>query len=51
MGPYPPSGRVLAADYIAIYRLEASRIVEAWAEWDNLDGLRQLGHVPRPPER
>jgi steroid delta-isomerase-like uncharacterized protein len=47
MGPYPPSGRVLAADYLAIYRLSGGVIVEAWAEWDNLSGLAQLGHAPR----
>lgn len=28
----------------AIYRLERGRIAEAWAEWDNLYGLQQLGH-------
>ncbi len=46
MGTYPPSGRVLAANYLAIYRIESGRIAEAWVEWDNLHGLRQLGHVP-----
>lgn len=45
MGALPPSGRVLDATYLAIYRLHAGRIVEAWAEWDNLAGLRQLGHA------
>jgi predicted ester cyclase len=44
MGPYPASGRVLNATYLAIYRVENERIVEAWAEWDNLAGLKQLGH-------
>jgi steroid delta-isomerase-like uncharacterized protein len=44
LGPYPPTGRVMSAEYIAIYRLEGGRIVEAWAEWDNLHGLKQLGH-------
>lgn len=44
MGPYPASGRVLNATYLAIYRIENERIVEAWAEWDNLAGLKQLGH-------
>ena len=44
MGPYPASGRVLDAAYLAIYRIENERIVEAWAEWDNLAGLKQLGH-------
>ncbi len=24
------------------------RIVEAWAEWDNLTGLAQLGHYEPP---
>jgi predicted ester cyclase len=44
MGPHPPSGRVMVADYLAIYRLVGGVIVEAWAEWDNLSGLVQLGH-------
>lgn len=45
MGPHPPSNRTLQSDYIAIYRIANDRIVEAWAEWDNLSGLVQLGHV------
>jgi predicted ester cyclase len=44
IGPYPPSGRVMTADYLAIYRVSHGRIVEAWVEWDNLSGLAQLGH-------
>jgi steroid delta-isomerase-like uncharacterized protein len=44
LGPYPPSGKILNADYLAIYRIEGGRIVEAWAAWDNLSGLTQLGH-------
>lgn len=44
MGLLPPSGKVLEATYLAIYRLDSGRIVEAWAEWDNLAGLKQLGH-------
>lgn len=47
MGPYPPTGKVLQANYLAIYRIESQCIAEAWAEWDNLAGLRQLGHVSR----
>lgn len=46
MGPHPPSGRVMTADYLAIYRLVGGVIAEAWAEWDNLSGLSQLGHHP-----
>jgi steroid delta-isomerase-like uncharacterized protein len=45
MGPHAPTGKVLRATYLAIYRIENQRIAEAWAEWDNLAGLRQLGHV------
>jgi steroid delta-isomerase-like uncharacterized protein len=45
IGSYPPSGKKLKAEYIAIYRVQNNQIVEAWAEWDNLNGLRQLGHV------
>ncbi len=44
MGPYPPTGKSMTAEYIAIYRLEQNVIVESWAEWDNLNGLVQLGH-------
>lgn len=39
---------VAEADYLAIYRIAAGRIVEAWAEWDNLAGLVQLGHIEPP---
>jgi hypothetical protein len=46
MGPYPASGRQLVAEYIAIYRVHAGRVVEAWAEWDTLSGLAQLRHYP-----
>jgi predicted ester cyclase len=44
MGPFQPSGKVLSSSYLAIYRIENQRIAEAWAEWDNLTGLKQLGH-------
>jgi predicted ester cyclase len=45
LGPYPPTGKRMTATYLAIYRVEAGRLCEAWAEWDNLAGLRQLGHA------
>jgi predicted ester cyclase len=44
LGPYRPSGKVMTAGYIAIYRIAEGVIAESWAEWDNLNGLMQLGH-------
>lgn len=45
LGLYPPTGKRMTAAYLAIYRIAEGRICEAWAEWDNLAGLRQLGHA------
>lgn len=45
MGSYRPTGKTMNAEYIAIYRVQNGQIVEAWVEWDNLAGLRQLGHL------
>ena len=44
-GPHPPTGKRMTATYLAIYRVEGGRLREAWVEWDNLAGLRQLGHA------
>ena len=44
VSPVPGAVRTCAID-IAVYRIEDHRIAEAWAEWDNLAGLRQLGHA------
>ena len=48
MGPFPASGKTLAADFISIYRVVDGRIAEAWVEWDCLSGLIQLGHLAPP---
>ncbi len=45
-GDHPPSGRPVRVRYLAVYRLEAGRLVEAWAEWDHLAVLAQLGLTP-----
>lgn len=45
LGPFPPTGRTMEATYLAIYRIEAGCIAEAWAEWDSQSGLKQLGHL------
>ena len=48
-GPYPPTGKVLEAEFIGIFRLDGGKIAEAWVEFDNLNSLIQLGHYV-PPE-
>jgi steroid delta-isomerase-like uncharacterized protein len=45
MASYLPTGKTMNAEYIAIYRVQEGQILEAWVEWDNLAGLRQLGHL------
>jgi steroid delta-isomerase-like uncharacterized protein len=45
MGSYLPTGKAMRAEYITIYRVRNGQILEAWAEWDNLASLRQLGHL------
>ncbi len=45
LGDHPPTGRRMQAHYLAMYRVVDGRIVEAWAEWDNLAGQAQLGLV------
>ena len=46
LGTYPPTGKVVDSEYLAIYLIESDLIVEAWAEWDNLGTLKQLGLLP-----
>jgi len=46
LGTYPPTGKPVDSEYLAIYRIEGGLIVEAWAEWDNLATLKQLGLLP-----
>src|SRR5262245_17806317 len=46
----PPTGRVINTAAIQIFRFVDGRIVESWAVRDDLGTLRQLGHVPMPPQ-
>jgi len=50
LGPYPPSGRTLNADFNCIFRITNGKIKESWVEYDNLNGLIQLGHFNFPKE-
>jgi predicted SnoaL-like aldol condensation-catalyzing enzyme len=42
----PPTGKVVRAAAMQIFRLVDGRIVESWAVRDDLGTLRQLGHLP-----
>lgn len=47
-GPYPPTGRVLDAGFLGIFRIEDGKVAEVWVEFDNLNSLIQLGHYVPP---
>ena len=44
LGAHAPMGRRVQSVYLALYTVQHGRIAACWAEWDNLAGLRQLGH-------
>ena len=43
-----PTGRRVAGTGITIFRLADGRIAEAWAQWDRLGLLHQVGAVSTP---
>jgi steroid delta-isomerase-like uncharacterized protein len=45
----PPTGTQVTATGIGIGRIEDGRIAEAWAAYDALGLMQQLGAVPGPP--
>lgn len=47
MGPYPPSGKVMTADYLAIYRIADGRILEP--QPDRPRGVSPRSGVARDP--
>jgi predicted ester cyclase len=52
-GPFqgiPPTGKRVTATGIGIGRIAGGRIAEAWAEYDALGLLAQLGAFPRPEQ-
>jgi len=48
MGNFPPSGKKLKVTTLIIHRIENGKIAETWLSWDNLDMLKQLGHLHPP---
>ncbi|MDQ6909246.1 MAG: ester cyclase [Actinomycetota bacterium] len=43
-----PTGRPVNVQGSALYRVAEGRIVEAWADFDTVSLLRQLGALPGP---
>jgi predicted ester cyclase len=50
IGPFPPTGRRVDADFAGFLRLEDGMITEINVVWDNLSMLVQLGHLEPPPD-
>ncbi|HMR81502.1 MAG TPA: ester cyclase [Niabella sp.] len=44
LGDYPPTGKKLDACFNCFFRVVNGLIKETWVEYDNLNGLIQLGH-------
>jgi len=48
MGGFPATGKRMAIEFGAVFRIEHGRIAELWVTWDNLAALAQLGLLPEP---
>jgi steroid delta-isomerase-like uncharacterized protein len=46
----PPTGRQVTVTLIDINRIEGDKLVERWAEQDNLGMMQQLGVIPEPEQ-
>ncbi len=44
LGPFPPTGKKLTANFNCFFRVIGGKIKETYVEYDNLNGLIQLGH-------
>jgi steroid delta-isomerase-like uncharacterized protein len=47
----PASGKRVEVSGINIDRFEGGKLVEEWASYDLLGGLRQIGAIPEPQEQ
>jgi steroid delta-isomerase-like uncharacterized protein len=47
--PLPATGKAFTAGHIHIYRVAGDKIVEHWAERDDLGMMKQLGVLPAKP--
>jgi predicted ester cyclase len=46
MGIIPPTGKQLTMSLIVIFRIANGKLIEAWAQGDELGLLQQLGAIP-----
>lgn len=46
LGSFPPTGRSVETNFLALFRVEVGQIAEIWVEWDNMATLTQLGLYP-----
>ena len=46
----PATGRQVTATGVGVARIQAGRIVEAWAAYDALGLMQQLGAIPAPTQ-
>jgi steroid delta-isomerase-like uncharacterized protein len=46
----PPTGKQVTATLIDVNRIESGKLVERWAEQDNLGMMQQLGVIPAPEQ-
>ena len=44
-GPFPASGKYAKFHFGCVFRLADGKIAEWWVTWDNMEVLRQLGHL------
>lgn len=45
MGPFPASGRRARLEFSGVFRLSRGKVTDVRVTWDNMDLLRQLGHL------
>lgn len=50
MGPFPPTGKRMNAEFAGYHRIVNEKIAETWVTWDNMITLNQLGLFPPPAE-
>ncbi|MCG6146611.1 MULTISPECIES: ester cyclase [Leptospira] len=45
LGKLAPSNKILSASFNCFFKIVDNKISDTWVEYDNLNGLMQLGHI------